>query len=340
MPTAAGAPGAATGTEESGGSAPTAAPAAPKPIGADIALGPITLSGGHVDYSDFFIKPNYRANMTDISGKVGAFGTSTTTPADVVLAGQINGSAPLNITGSINPLTPLAAVDITAKANGIELTDLTAYSVKYTGYPITKGTLTVDVHYLLDKQMLTAANHIFLDQLTFGDKVPSPTAMNLPMRLAVAILKDSKGQINLDIPISGSLNDPKFSLGAIVLNAFMNILTKAVTAPFRLLAGAIGNIAGGSNGEDLSYVVYAPGRSTLTPDKPEAAGYGGVGADGPHRVEAEYRGTGRSAGRQAGVAHGQGRRRSAGAGERRGGHDASGPYRQRKDTARISTTST
>jgi uncharacterized protein involved in outer membrane biogenesis len=249
--------------------APAAAvPAAePKPIGADIALGQITLHGGHVDYSDFFIKPNYRANLTDISGKVGAFGTRSTTPADVVVAGQINGSAPININGSINPLAPLAAVDITAKADGIELTDLTAYSVKYTGYPIIKGTLTVDVHYVLANQNLTATNHIFLDQLTFGDKVPSPTAMNLPMRLAVAILKDSKGQINLDVPISGSLNDPQFSLGGIVLHAFMNILERAVTAPFRLLAGAIGGIVGGgSSSEDLSYVEFAPGRATLSDD--------------------------------------------------------------------------
>jgi len=252
-------------TPPANAAAPPAATVVPEPIGADIALGQITLHGGHVDYSDFFIKPNYRANMTDISGKVGAFGTSATTPADVVLEGQINGSAPLHINGSINPLAPLAAVDLTAKADGIELTDLTAYSVKYTGFPITKGTLTVDVHYVLANQNLTATNHIFLDQLTFGDKVPSPTAMNLPMRLAVAILKDSKGQINLDIPVSGSLNDPQFSLGGIIFHAFMNILTRAATAPFRLLAGAIGGIAGGS-GEDLSYVVYAPGRATLSDD--------------------------------------------------------------------------
>jgi hypothetical protein len=249
----------------------TASPAAqptivPKPLGADVALGKITLSGGHVDYSDFFIKPNYRANLTNISGKVGAFGTSSTAPADVLVEGQINGSAPINISGSINPLAPLAAVDITAKADGIELTDLTAYSVKYTGYPITKGTLTIDVHYQLANQELTATNHIFLDQLTFGDRVESSTAKNLPIRLAVAILKDSKGQINLDIPVSGSLNDPQFSLGGIIFHAFMNILTKAITAPFRLLAGAIGGIAGGNSGEDLSYVEFAPGRSTLSLD--------------------------------------------------------------------------
>jgi hypothetical protein len=248
----------------------TATPAAlptpvPKPLPADIQLGGITLHGGHIDYSDFFIKPNYRANLTNVSGSVGAFGTSSTAPADVLVVGQINSSSPINISGAINPLAPLAAVDIKAKADGIVLTDLTAYSVKYTGYPITKGTLTVDVHYVLDKQILTATNHIFLDQLTFGDRVESSTAKNLPIRLAVAILKDSKGQINLDVPVSGSLNDPQFSLGGIIFHAFMNILTKAITAPFRLLTSAIGGIAGaGGSNEDLSYVEFAPGRATLT----------------------------------------------------------------------------
>jgi uncharacterized protein involved in outer membrane biogenesis len=241
----------------------TQPPPVPKPLPADIELGKITLSGGHIDYSDFFIRPNYRANLTNIGGSVGAFGTSSTTPADVKLIGQINGSSPIDISGSINPLAPLAAVDITAKADGIELTELTAYSVKYTGYPIIKGTLSVDVHYTLANQLLTATNHIFLDQLTFGDRVESSTAKNLPIRLAVAILKDSKGQINLDIPVSGSLNDPQFSLGGVIFHAFMNILTKAITAPFRLLANAIGGIASAGTSEDLSYVEFAPGRSTL-----------------------------------------------------------------------------
>ncbi len=114
----------------------------------------------------------------------------------------------------------MAFVELSAKANGVELTGLTPYSAKYTGYPITKGTLTVDVHYLLDKQMLTATNHIVIDQLTFGDHVTEPNAANLPVRLAVALLADSRGLIDLNIPVSGSLNDPQFSIGAVIWVAF------------------------------------------------------------------------------------------------------------------------
>src|SRR5216684_3758110 len=253
----------ADGTSSPGAAAPRS-PAATtaKPIPAEIELGQITLAGGHVDYSDNFIKPNYSANLTDISGKVGAFGTRSTSPAEVLLQGQVNGSSPIDISGSVNPLAPMAFVDLKAKANGVELTGLSAYSTKYTGYPIVKGTLTVDVHYLLNQQNLTAENHIFIDQLTFGDKVASPNAINLPLRLAVALLKNSRGEIDLRVPVSGSLSDPHFSIGSLVLHAFMNLIVKAATSPFSLIASAFG----GGGKVDLSYVEFAPGLATLTPD--------------------------------------------------------------------------
>jgi hypothetical protein len=257
--------------------APTAAPApaaaataAAHPMNADIMVDKVTLEGGHVFYTDDFIKPNYSADLTQITGSIGAFGTSTQQPADVELQGQVNGNAPLNISGSINPLTPLASVDIKAKAQGIELTQLSAYSTKYTGYPITKGSLNVDVHYLLNQGTLTANNHLFIDQLTFGDRVENSSARNLPVRLAVAILKNSRGEIDLNIPVSGSLSDPQFSLGSVIWSAFMNVLTKAITAPFSLLASAVGAIAGGGgsgdtgSSQDLSFVPFKPGLATLT----------------------------------------------------------------------------
>ncbi|HYL58677.1 MAG TPA: DUF748 domain-containing protein [Candidatus Acidoferrales bacterium] len=263
---AAGEPGGVSASAPAPTSVPeaSAAPAAPptaQPIAADIELGRITLQGGKIDYTDDFIKPNYTANLTEIAGKVGAFGTKSTEPADVSLDGQINDSAPISIDGSVNPLAPMAFVDLKAKADGIELTSLTPYSAKYTGYPIVKGTLTVDVHYLLDHEKLTADNHIFIDQLTFGDHVESPDATNLPVRLAVALLKNSRGQIDVSVPVSGSLSDPQFSIGSVVLGAFMNLIAKAATSPFSLLAAAFG---GGS--EDLGNIEFAPGWSKLTPE--------------------------------------------------------------------------
>jgi outer membrane protein OmpA-like peptidoglycan-associated protein len=191
---------------------------------------------------------------------VGAFGTASAEPADVSLQGQINGSAPLTITGSVNPLAPMAFVDLTLKADSVELTGFSPYTTKYTGYPIVNGSLSADVHYNLNQGNLAAENHIVIDQLTFGDKVENTTAINLPIRLAVAILKDSNGVIDLHVPISGSLSDPQFSIASVVLHAFWSLIVKAATSPFSLIGAALGSK------EDLSQVNFAPGYALLTPD--------------------------------------------------------------------------
>ncbi len=238
------------------------APSAQGPS-ANIEVGKLTLEHGHVNYSDYFIQPNYSADLTDITGNIGKFGSETIEPADVMVDGKVNGSSPLAISGSLNPLAPKASLDITAKADGVELTGLTPYSNTYAGYPIVKGTLTVNVHYVLKEEQLTAENHILLDQLTFGDPLPGAKPSKIPLRLAIALLKNSKGQIDLNIPVSGSLNNPQFSVMDVVLGALKTIIIKAATAPFNLLASAIPNFHGG---EQLAYVEFAPGRATLTPE--------------------------------------------------------------------------
>ncbi|MGH8121727.1 MAG: DUF748 domain-containing protein, partial [Rudaea sp.] len=229
---------------------------------AAIQIGTITLTRGRLNYTDNFIKPNYTANITQLTGKIGAFGTSGGPPAPVTLQGQLDDSAPVNIDGSINPLAPVAFLDIKGKAVGVELTHLSAYSSTYTGYPIEKGRLNADVSYLLDQGKLTADNHLFIDQLTFGDRIESPGVSHLPVKLAVALLKNSRGEIDVNIPVSGSLDDPKFSLGGMIWRAFGNLIAKAATAPFRLLASALGG-GGGGGAQDLGYVEFAPGSAVL-----------------------------------------------------------------------------
>ncbi|MDC6239724.1 DUF748 domain-containing protein, partial [Ralstonia solanacearum] len=234
--------------------------AAPKAGGADLRIDAITLQDGNIRFTDNFVKPNYTANLTAIGGAVGTISTSAgQQPADVTLRGSVDGTAPVDIHGKVNPLAPTAFVDLSAKANDIELTNLTPYSAKYAGYPITKGKLTVDLHYLLDQGKLSADNHIFIDQLTFGDRVESKDATNLPVRLAVALLKNSRGEIDVRVPVSGSLDDPQFSLGGVIVRAFVNLIVRAVTAPFSLLANAFGG-----GGEELGYIEFDPGTAAIS----------------------------------------------------------------------------
>ncbi|RDS80727.1 DUF748 domain-containing protein [Dyella monticola] len=247
------APAGATSTTTLATASSTAAPPA------QIHIGQITLANGNLNYTDNFIKPNYTANITQLAGKIGAFGTDTSgAPADVTLQGELDDNSPVNIDGTINPLTPVAFLDIKAKADDVELTHLTPYSGKYAGYPITKGRLTMDVHYQLDQNKLNADNHIVLNQLTFGDRMEGPGISHLPVKLAVALLRDSNGNIDIHVPVSGSLNDPHFSLGGVIWQAFVNLLKRAVTSPFRLL----GSIGGGGK-QDLGYVEFTPGSAVL-----------------------------------------------------------------------------
>ncbi|ASW02166.1 DUF748 domain-containing protein [Paraburkholderia aromaticivorans] len=222
-------------------------------------FGQLVLQQGRVTYTDNFIKPNFTANLVGIQGTVGAFGTQSTTSAPVDIAAKLAANGPLSIRGTVNPLIAKPALDLTAVAHDIELTNLTPYSAKYAGYPITKGKLNVDLHYTLDNDQLNANNHIFIDQLTFGDHVENNTATKLPVRLAISLLKNSRGEIDVNLPVSGSLSNPEFSIGGLIWHAVLNLLEKAVTAPFSLIANAFGG-----KGEELGYVEFEPGSAKLT----------------------------------------------------------------------------
>jgi hypothetical protein len=236
---------------------------------ADIHVGGITLVDGQLNYTDNFIKPNYTADLTKLTGRIGAFGTAPgDPPADLSVQAALDEDSPVSIEGTVNPLQPVAFLDIKGKANDVELTRLTAYSTRYTGYPITAGKLTADVHYLLDQRKLTADNHIFVTQLTFGERDESPGIQHLPVKMAVALLEDSDGNVDVNVPVSGSLDDPQFSLGGLVWRAIGNLIAKAVTAPFRLIGAAFG----GGNHEDLSYVEFDPGSDVLESQATERLG--------------------------------------------------------------------
>ncbi len=254
-----------TATAVVAGTASAAAAAGPAPI---INFGPISLVNGKVLFSDRFVKPNYSANLSDLTGKLSAFSSvpagSASMPnmADLELRGRAEGTASLEILGKLNPLAKPIALDITGKVRDLELPPLSPYSVKYSGYGINRGKLSVDVKYQVQPDgRLTANNKVILNQLSFGDKVEGSTA-SLPVKLAVALLADRNGVIDIDLPISGSLNDPQFSLGPIIVKVIINVIVKAITAPFSLLASAFG----GGGGDELGTVAFAPGSARLEPD--------------------------------------------------------------------------
>ncbi|MEO6743640.1 MAG: DUF748 domain-containing protein, partial [Caldimonas sp.] len=189
--------------------ASTPAPAAELPL--DIQVGRTRLNNGRVDFRDRFVRPNYSAALTQLNGQVGAFSSSNREMATIELRGRAEGTALLEITGKLNPLARPLALDIKAKATDLELAPLSPYAGKYAGYAIERGKLSMDVAYRIDADgKLEASNQVVLNQLTFGDRIESKDATKLPVRLAVALLKDRNGIIDINLPVSGSINDPQF----------------------------------------------------------------------------------------------------------------------------------
>jgi hypothetical protein len=221
-----------------------------------------TLQGGTINFSDMHIKPNFSANLLEIGGRVSGLSSTEGSLADVDLRGKLENYAPLEIKGTINPLSEDLFVDLQVDFNDMDLRPLIPYSHKYVGYTIQKGKLSLDLKYLIENKKLDSSNSIFLDQFTLGDKVESPEATTLPVKFAIALLKNSKGEISLDLPVKGSIDDPEFNVGSVIVKLIVNLLVKAASSPFKLLGALVGG------GEELSYIGFDFGTSGLSdPEK-------------------------------------------------------------------------
>jgi uncharacterized protein involved in outer membrane biogenesis len=221
-----------------------------------LTIGQVVLKDGTVNFTDRHVKPLYTASLLDVEGRVTGLTSKKDLLADVQLRASLDRYAPLAITGKIHPFGSLSA-DIRADFKDMELSPLTPYSDTYIGNAIEKGKLSFGLEYHIADKKLEAKNDIFIDQLTLGEKVESPKATSLPVGLAISLLKNRKGEIRLDIPVSGEIDDPEFSVGKVILQVLVNLLTKAATSPFALLGSMMG-------GEDLGYVEFDYGRAALT----------------------------------------------------------------------------
>ncbi|HMF42201.1 MAG TPA: DUF748 domain-containing protein [Polyangia bacterium] len=233
--------------------APTAAPDAPMPL----TIGQVNLQGGQVTFTDQSVRPSYTAELSDLGGRISGLSSTGGSTAGVDIHGSINRSGTLTIAGKANPLAKDIALDVRVDVRDVELPPASPYTAKYAGYGISKGKLDIALAYKIAGRKLDATNKLVLDQFTFGDKVDSPDAVKLPVRLAVALLKDRRGVIDVDLPIAGSLDDPEFKVWGAILKVLGNLVVKAVTAPFSLLASAFGG------GDELSRIDFAAGASIL-----------------------------------------------------------------------------
>ncbi len=233
----------------------------PEPSSAsrDIRIEAITLQGGTVDFSDHHLVLPFETRMLELGGRISSLRSRAEKRADVDLRGSLRNQSPLTITGKINPFGKDFYARLKMTFSNIEMTPFTPYTGTYLGYVIEKGKLSLSLEYLIDHKNLNAQNKVFLDQFTLGERVESKQATSLPVKLAIALLKDRNGEIHLDLPVSGRTDDPHFSVVSVIWTILKNLLVKAATSPISLLSA----IFGGE--EDFSSVNFPPGSSHLAP---------------------------------------------------------------------------
>ncbi len=225
-----------------------------------ISIGSIVISNAQVRFTDRSLTPNVNAGIEQVNGTIAGLTSDELQHADVNLSAKVDDVGPVEITGTINPLTRNQTTDLKITVRNVDLTPTSPYVGKFVGYRLAKGKFAADLAYHIADRKVKAENTITLDQFTFGEKVNSPDATHLPVRLAVAILKDRSGKIVLDVPVEGSLDDPHFRLGKVIGRAIVNIITKIATSPFAVLGAVFGG-----GGEEMSYQDFLPGSSELQP---------------------------------------------------------------------------
>jgi Domain of Unknown Function (DUF748) len=240
----------------------SAAEASPIPV----RIGSITVVDGSADFADFSLLLPFGARIEQIAGSATELSSDSASRSKVTLDGRSQPSGVAKVRGEVNPLAEQTYLDLDVDFEGFNMPTLTPYTGQFLGREVDKGRMSLDLNYRLEGRHLVGENKILLDQFELGEKVESPEATKLPVGLAIAILKDREGKINLDMPIEGDLDDPKFSIWRVVWNFIMSLLTKIATAPFALL----GSLFGGGSADELSHVDFEAGASAMPADQTES----------------------------------------------------------------------
>lgn len=222
------------------------------------------LQDAQLDFLDQSLRPQFGARIQGLSGVVTGLATSAGTRTQLELDGRVEPAGLARIRGALDPQALRDSTDISVVFRNVDMVQATPYAMKFAGYRIADGRISLDLRYRVRQGKLDGDNRIVIDRLTLGEQVDSPDAIKLPLSLALALLKDSDGRIDLGLPVTGDLDDPQFSYGAIIWKAVVNVITKVVTAPFRALGGLLGG-----NADTFEAVEFDPGSARLLPPEKE-----------------------------------------------------------------------
>lgn len=219
----------------------------------------IHIAASELDFQDESLPIHFRTIIGDLNGEITGLETTPGEAAAVNINGTVDGYAPVSLSGTAAPFEETPALDLELDFNGVDMATLSPYSGTYAGYAIERGLLTLNLHYSLENERLKGDNKVLIDQLRLGEKIDSDKALDIPLKLGLALLTDANGVIDLQVPVEGNMNSPEFDISGVIVGAFVNLLTKAVTAPFNLLANLVGSE------QDLQRMPFPVGGAALTP---------------------------------------------------------------------------
>jgi len=224
----------------------------------------VRLDKGKLDFADLSLRPRFAAKIHELNGAVAGLSSDPKSRAAMELEGRVNEYGSAKIQGELMPFDVKNYSDVKVIFRNVEMTNLTPYTATFAGRKITSGKLSLDLDYKINNSQLKGANQIIMDNFILGERVEGPKAMNLPLDLAIALLKDTNDRIDLGLPVSGNLDNPKFSYGHLIWKAISNLVAKIATAPFRALASIIG-----TEEEAFDSIAYEGGNANLPPPEVE-----------------------------------------------------------------------
>ena len=238
----------------------------PDSSGIDITVGRILVEDGAADFEDRSLPLPFSVKIGELAGDLTTIATSSSEPSAVNLEGKVDEFGRVVIGGTVTPMDPSANTDLHVVFENIEMPKFSAYSIPFAGREIASGRLDLDLGYKVSNGELDGANKVVLRDFELGDSVEHPGALSLPLGLAVALLKDPDGRINIDVPVRGNVDDPEFKYGSVIAKALANLITRIVTSPFALLANLVG-----AEASELEYIAFEPGSPELAPPEVEKA---------------------------------------------------------------------
>jgi outer membrane protein OmpA-like peptidoglycan-associated protein len=220
----------------------------------------VRVEKGVVDFADLSLVLPFATRVTDVNGGAAGISSNPESRASVMLEGKVDPYGLATGEGRLSPFTPKTFTDMAVSFRNVGMTPLSPYSATFAGRKIASGTLSLNLKYKIQNSELLGDNEVVLEQFTLGDRVEAPNAVNLPLDLAIALLTDAEGKIDVAVPVHGNLDNPKFKYGHVIRQAIINLITKIITAPFRALGGLLGD-----KSEQMDAISFYFGRDRLMP---------------------------------------------------------------------------